>query len=53
MKDQEKLLITLLSSTTRPEMQALILQSYIQENGPLSNEAGDKVKAILKGDDPK
>ena len=52
MNDQERLLISILSMTKDKDMQALILQSYIQENGPLSNEAGDKVKAILKGDDP-
>ena len=44
----EELLITILKNATK-ENRAYILQSYIQRYGPLSNEAGEAVKELLKG----
>lgn len=43
----EELLITILKSATK-ENRVYILQSYIQRYGPLSNEAGEAVKELLK-----
>lgn len=43
----EELLITILKNATK-ENRAYILQSYIQRYGPLSNEAGEAVKELLK-----
>jgi len=43
----EELLITILKNATK-ENRAYILQSYIQRYGPLSNEAGEVVKELLK-----
>lgn len=43
----EELLITILKNATK-ENRAYILQSYIQRYGPLSNEAGETVKELLK-----
>lgn len=43
----EELLITILKNATK-ENRVYILQSYIQRYGPLSNEAGEAVKELLK-----
>lgn len=47
MKKIEEYLINLLENLTDVNDKAEILQKYIQEYGPLSNEAGSKVKEIL------
>lgn len=47
----EELLITILKNATK-ENRAYILQSYIQRYGPLSNEAGEAVKELLKDGEP-
>ena len=43
----EELLITILKNTAK-ENRVYILQSYIQRYGPLSNEAGESIKELLK-----
>lgn len=48
----EELLITILKSATK-EDRVYILQSYIQRYGPLSNEAGEAVKELLKDGEKK
>lgn len=48
----EELLITILKSATK-ENRVYILQSYIQRYGPLSNEAGEAVKELLKDGEKK
>ena len=48
----EELLIDILRKTPNKDIQALILQAYIQENGPLSDANGEIIKDILmKGAD--
>lgn len=47
MTDNEKKLIEILSKNKTKEEKALLLQSYIQTYGPLSNEAGKKVKELM------
>ena len=47
MTDNEKTLIKILSESKTKEERALLLQSYIQTYGPLSNEAGRKVKELM------
>ena len=44
---QETLLIEIVRVSSL-DMAAIYLESYIQENGFLSNEAGDIVKKLLK-----
>jgi hypothetical protein len=44
----EQMLIKLLECYIGNNEQASILQSYIQEEGPLSEEAGAKVRELLK-----
>ena len=43
----EELLITILKNAIK-ENRVHILQSYVQRYGPLSNEAGETVKELLK-----
>ena len=43
----EELLITIMENATK-ENRVYILQSYIQRYGPLSNEAEETVKELLK-----
>ena len=47
MKKIEEYLINLLETLTDVNDKAEILQKYIQVHGPLSDEAGSKVKEIL------
>lgn len=48
----EELLIDILRKTPNKDIQALILQTYIQEYGPLSDANGEIIKDILmKGAD--
>lgn len=55
MTNQEKfnaedILISLLEDAQIPiPTKTLLLQSYIQEYGPVSNENGDKIKELLGG----
>jgi hypothetical protein len=48
MTDPEKTLLLLLDCAPNINVQAIILQSFISEHGPLSGEAGSKVREILK-----
>jgi hypothetical protein len=48
MTDSEKLLLLLLDRAPNSNVQALLLQNFISELGPLSEAAGAKVKEILK-----
>lgn len=46
----EDTLISLLEDARIPiHAKTLLLQSYIQEYGPVSNENGDKIKELLGG----
>ena len=47
MSDMEEYLIQILEKLTDVNAKAVVLQSYIQEYGPLGTEAGNKVKEIL------
>lgn len=47
MSDMEKYLIEILENLTDINAKAVVLQSYIQEYGPLGTEAGNKVKEVL------
>lgn len=48
MTDNEKRLIEIIKRITDKTAQAIILQSYIQANGPVSDEAGNIIKDLLK-----
>ena len=50
MNSNEKLLLDMIKSTKDKNMQAYILQTYVQQFGPLPNALGDKVKKIMEGD---
>ena len=47
MRDEEIFMLTIIKNLSDKNMIAGIVQSFIQQKGPLSNEAGDKVKEIL------
>lgn len=47
MTEQEKTLIEVLKKLKNKNAQSILLQSYIAENGALSEEVGEKVKLIL------
>ena len=47
MKQKEKILIDMLSAIDDKNYKAMLLQSYIQSEGPLSDEAASKVKELL------
>lgn len=46
---EETLIGLLEDSRLTPFAKTLLLQSYIQEYGPVSNENGDKIKELLGG----
>ncbi len=48
MTEEEKMLIAILRQTKDRNSAAVIMQTYIQACGPVSNEAGDEIKAILE-----
>lgn len=48
MTEEEKMLIAILSPIKDRNSAAVILETYIQVNGPVSNEASDEIRAILK-----
>lgn len=48
MTGQEKMLIAILRPMNNKNSAAVILETYIQVNGPVSNEAGDEIRKILK-----
>lgn len=48
MTEQEKMLIAILRPMKARNSAAVILETYIQVNGPVSNEAGDEIRKILK-----
>lgn len=48
MKEDEKELIKFVELVDNKEIIAVVLESYIQKNGPVSNEAGDDIKRLLK-----
>ena len=47
ISEDEMFFLNTLRFIDNPEAIAFILQEYIQENGPLSNELGDKIKRYL------
>lgn len=47
MTEEEKMLIAILKLIKDRNSAAVILETYIQVNGPVSNEAGNEIKAIL------
>jgi hypothetical protein len=47
ISNDEKLLLVLLEHCPDSNVKAVVLQSFIADNGPLSEEAGEKVRAIL------
>jgi hypothetical protein len=49
MTNAEKLLILLLQHIPDANAKAVMLQNFIAEIGPLSEEAGIKVRELLKG----
>jgi|SRR5678815_3052712 len=52
MTNREKILVGMLRMFKNDEtLWALVLQSFVQENGPLSEEAGLAVKAVLNEPD--
>lgn len=52
MTKSEEVLILILQQAADPNSKAMILQNYIAECGPLSEEAGTKVRELLKGSKP-
>ena len=44
MKQEEVVLINIINSCNNINVLAFILESYVQQYGPLSNEAGDIIK---------
>jgi hypothetical protein len=47
MTDSEKVLLLLLQYAPNTNVQAVILQSFIADMGPLSEEAGTEVRKLL------
>jgi hypothetical protein len=50
MTDNEKVLLLVLKYIADSNTRAVVLQSFIAEHGPLSEEAGAKVREVLKND---
>lgn len=48
MTEEEKMLIAILRQMKDRNSAAVILETYIQVNGPVSNETGDEIRKILK-----
>lgn len=48
MIPKEKLLIRLMEAIPRPLDRAVLLSSYVQDEGPLSEEAAAKVRVLLR-----
>lgn len=48
MKETEKNLIMYLKQMPNKNTAAILLESVIQITGPVSNEAGDEIRKILK-----
>ena len=49
MSDMEKFLIKLLRELPNNERRVIMIQSFVQANGPLSDQAAEIVKEIIKG----
>lgn len=49
MTAQENYLISLLGSLSDKNAKAMLLQSYIQTYGGVSDEAGERIKQIMQG----
>ena len=47
MNTAEKLLLKLLGAAPDCEIQAMVLQSYIQSMGPVSDEVGELVRKLI------
>ena len=47
MSNNEKFLLLLLEQCSDSNAAAIVLQSFIADNGPLSEAAAEKVRAIL------
>lgn len=48
MDNKEKILIKTLEVLHNKDSAAIVIQSFIQCNGPISNEASAKVKELLE-----
>ena len=51
MSVSESVLIVLMQNFRTRRQQALVLEKYVQRYGPLSQEAGAKVKELLSRED--
>lgn len=50
ISDRESFILRLLKEIPDKNRKAILLQSYVQANGPMSNEAGELAKKILAED---
>jgi hypothetical protein len=48
MTNEEKMMLWLIKQAPNTNTKAVILQSFIAECGPLSEEAGTKVRELLR-----
>jgi hypothetical protein len=48
MTRYEEVLLFVLEQATDPNEMAVMLQSFIAENGPLSEDAGARVRSLLE-----
>ena len=51
MNANETVLIVLMQNFRTRRQQALVLEKYVQRYGPLSQEAGERVKELLLTED--
>lgn len=52
VKQMIEILVELLKQTSNKNTKAILLQSYIQQLGPIPDEYADVVRGLLKGGDP-
>ena len=48
MSDQELILLDVLKRVPTHNLQALVLESYVQQYGPLPDDVGETVRQILE-----
>jgi hypothetical protein len=48
MTNDEKILLSVLEHCSNQNQRAVVIQSFIADMGPLSEEAGEKVRELLK-----
>jgi hypothetical protein len=53
MTNEEYLLLSVLEHCLDQNQKAVVIQSFIADMGPLSEEAGEKVRKLLKSEDSK